>query len=205
MEGGIRVPTIASFMNGENRENEETSVPTSQLDLFPTLAELIDSKIEDLDNGLDGESFLDLMKKSDEPKKTDHERYFFHYCGSYLHGIRYLKDENNIFKIYYYKPKFISKNEYRCEFVCRCYGEYVNQLDPPEIYNLATDPYEDSPIDKLQPLYTELINKFNQAKTNHTKTIKSKVDHQLIFSKIIFNPLIQPCCGTWCSCKEFKD
>lgn len=38
MEGGIRVPTLISWTkNGENRQNEESNTPTSQMDLLPTL------------------------------------------------------------------------------------------------------------------------------------------------------------------------
>lgn len=76
-------------------------------------------------NNLDGESFLDLLKK--ENNSIIKKRFFFHYCGIYLHGARYLEDLDHIYKIYYYKPKFRSETDYRCEFICRCTEKYVNR------------------------------------------------------------------------------
>lgn len=202
MEGGIRVPAIISWPNnGENRQNEESSVVTSQMDLFPTLQELVDDK-ENSDH-LDGESFLDLLKKSDATKNNG--RFLFHYCGAYLHGGRYVEDAERIWKIYYYKPKFVSENEYRCEFMCRCTPEYTTHLDPPEIYNLATDPYENKPLDsgKQPGLFNELLGKFSEAIEKHKKTLKPGVEQQLTFSKIIWKPNLQPCCSLpFCTCRE---
>ena len=205
MEGGIRVPTIVSWTkSGENRQNEESNVPTSQMDLFPTLVELVDDK-GSLTNHLDGESFLDLLKK-DEP--VNKPRFFFHYCGAYLHGARYVEDLDHIYKIYYYKPKFRSENEYRCDFVCRCSGSYVNKLDPPEIYDLAKDPYESKPLNKTQQpgLFNDLINKFSNAISRHDKTLDKDVPCQLSFSNVIWKPNLQPCCGGFptCTCVEKK-
>ena len=204
MEGGIRVPTIVSYTkNGENIQNKESSVPTSQMDIFPTLVELVDDK-ENL-NSLDGESFLDLLKKSESMNSK--ERFFFHYCGSYMHGARYVKSLDQIYKIYYYKPKFVSENDYRCEFMCRCTESYVNKLDPPEIYNLATDPYENKPLNRTQQsaLFNELLAKFTNAINKHTKTLNPNVEHQLDFWSIIWLPHMQPCCTfPTCTCKEFN-
>lgn len=200
MEGGIRVPAIVSWpKNGENRQNEESKVVTSQMDLFPTLVELIGDK-ENLDN-LDGESFLDLLKINNT--NTSKERFLFHYCGAYLHGARYVQDQNHIYKIHFNKPKYVSETEFRCEFVCRCTDKYTNKLNPPEIYDLVNDPFENEKIEVNSNLFNELLLKFNDAIDRHKKTINTDVENQLSLSNIIWRPQLQPCCSfPFCTCRE---
>lgn len=79
-------------------------------------------------------------------------------------------------------------------------------MDPPEIYNLATDPFESKPISKTkQPgLFNELVQKFSDAINNHTDKLEKDVTNQMTFMNIIWKPHLQPCCGPFphCTCIE---
>jgi arylsulfatase A-like enzyme len=84
-EGGIRVPS-AIVWKDRFPAGAEVSVPTSQMDVFPTLlaAAGIDPP---RDRVLDGVDILPLLKEPGSGMVP--HRFMFHYCGMWLHAVRY--------------------------------------------------------------------------------------------------------------------
>ena len=84
MEGGIRVPTVAMWP-GKIPPGTVIDVPTSQMDVFATLAALLHLPLP-ADRIIDGVDIMPLLTgKSQSPP---HE-FLFHYCGDQLHAARY--------------------------------------------------------------------------------------------------------------------
>ena len=84
MDGGIRVPTVARYP-GVIRPSSVINYPTSMMDVFPTVAELLGA---DLPNRtVDGVSLMPLLRGTIQ--KPPHD-FLIHYCGDQIHGARYV-------------------------------------------------------------------------------------------------------------------
>ena len=90
-EGGIRVPTAISWP-GHIPADITIDVPTSQMDVLPTLLDIIDVT-PPRDRVLDGKSLLPLLtgRESRSPHAI-----MFHYCAHWLHAARYIPDTGTV-------------------------------------------------------------------------------------------------------------
>uniref|UniRef100_T1JQ24 Sulfatase N-terminal domain-containing protein n=1 Tax=Tetranychus urticae TaxID=32264 RepID=T1JQ24_TETUR len=198
VEGGIRIPGIISWPS-QLPEGVSYNHPTSQMDLLPTLIDLMNTTYpaED-DRELDGDSWTPWLTKAN-PEEYFQSRIMFHYCGVYLHGVRFAQDPSTIYKIYYYTPNYTKPAEKKCKFVCQCFGKHVIAHNPPIIYNIAIDPKEESPL----PHNQSLIDYVDQQVALHQSTLDPNVESQFSLSNSIWKPWMQPCCNPpFCSCKE---
>ena len=84
MEGGIRVPTLA-MMPGVIPAGSVVAMPTSNMDVMPTVAELSGAPLPS-DRIIDGRSMMPLL--SGKTRDATHEM-LFHYCGEDIHAARY--------------------------------------------------------------------------------------------------------------------
>ena len=84
MEGGIRMPT-AVMWPGKIKPGQDLDEPTSQMDILPTIANLINVPLPN-DRAIDGHDLLPLL--SGKQDITSHE-FMFHYCRSDIHAVRY--------------------------------------------------------------------------------------------------------------------
>ena len=81
-EGGIRVPTMIRYPPIVPR-GIEISVPTSAMDLFPTIASLAGVELPS-DRVIDGQDLTSLLKG--ETTASTHD-FLFHYCGKWLTAV----------------------------------------------------------------------------------------------------------------------
>ena len=86
---------------------------------------------------------------------------------------------------FYFTPKY-KVGEYKCQFVCMCFGDHVIEHNPPLFYNIAKDPAEDYLIDiNSSPRYQKIYQKINKAVELHKKSI-TYVESQFSFSNTIW-------------------
>ncbi|XP_031790864.1 arylsulfatase F [Piliocolobus tephrosceles] len=92
-EGGIRVPGIVRWP-GKVPAGRVIKEPTSLMDIFPTVASVSGGSLPQ-DRVIDGRDLMPLLQGS--ARHSEHE-FLFHYCGSYLHAVRWIpKDDNRSF------------------------------------------------------------------------------------------------------------
>ncbi|XP_023221651.1 steryl-sulfatase-like [Centruroides sculpturatus] len=198
MEGGIRVPTVVMWPN-KIPAKSVISAPTSQMDLFSTILNIIGVPLP-TDRFIDGKNILPLLQGKE--KKSPHQ-YLFHYCGHEIHAARYIpENEHAIWKIHYFTPKW-NPGTTECDFVCHCFGKFVNEHNPPLLYNIVEDPSENNPLDvNSNPRWLKLISHINKAVKKHKDSI-NVVPQQFSFINSIWIPWLQPCCNfPWCHCTD---
>ncbi|ELK30206.1 Steryl-sulfatase [Myotis davidii] len=83
-EGGIRVPGLLRWP-GVLPAGLEIAEPTSNMDIFPTVAKLAGSQLPE-DRIIDGRDLMPLLQG--ETQRSDHE-FLFHYCNFYLNAVRW--------------------------------------------------------------------------------------------------------------------
>ena len=83
-EGGIRVVGVAK-LPGVIPAGQDITVPTSQMDVFATIADLAEVQVPQ-DRVIDGRSMIPLL--SGKSKDTTHE-ILVHHCGTAIHAARY--------------------------------------------------------------------------------------------------------------------
>ncbi|XP_070112681.1 steryl-sulfatase isoform X2 [Equus przewalskii] len=83
-EGGIRVPGILRWP-GVIPAGLEIDEPTSNMDIFPTVAKLAGSPLPE-DRIIDGRDLMPLLQGKSQ--RSDHE-FLFHYCNFYLNAVRW--------------------------------------------------------------------------------------------------------------------
>ena len=87
--GGIRMPTVAMWP-GRIPSGTVIDVPTSQMDVFATLAALLHLPLP-ADRAIDGVNIMPLLTGKNQ--SPPHE-FLFHYCGDQLHAARYTPKGN---------------------------------------------------------------------------------------------------------------
>ena len=92
MEGGIRVPTVAMW-RGHIPSGSVVDLPTSQMDLYPTLLESVMSASVPTDRVIDGQNIYSLLQGKNS---TPPHRFLVHYCGTDLQAARFVH-QNGIF------------------------------------------------------------------------------------------------------------
>ncbi|KAF1574877.1 UNVERIFIED_CONTAM: Arylsulfatase D, partial [Eudyptes pachyrhynchus] len=199
-EGGIRVPGVFRWP-GVLLSGTVIDEPTSLMDIYPTVVHLAGGILPQ-DRVIDGRNLVPLLRG--RAQKSEHE-FLFHYCGSYLHAVRwYQKDSGAIWKAHYVTPIFHPPGAGACygKGICPCFGEGVTHHDPPLLFDLSRDPSEAKPLSAdTEPLFDTVIRKIGRAVEEHRRTL-TPVPEQLSLYNAVWKPWLQPCCGTfpfcWC-------
>ncbi|XP_008105369.2 arylsulfatase H [Anolis carolinensis] len=199
-EGGIRVPGIFRWP-GMLPANTVVDEPTSLMDVYPTITHLAGGILPQ-DRIIDGKNLFPLLQQ--KVKHSEHD-FMFHYCGSYLHAVRWhQKDTGALWKAHYVTPIFHPKDAGACygKGLCPCYGEGVTHHDPPLLFDLSRDPSEAVSLSaQTEPMFHAVIKQIEKAVEEHRRTL-TPVPQQMSFFNIIWKPWLQPCCGTfplcWC-------
>ncbi|NXP10267.1 ARSD Arylsulfatase, partial [Thinocorus orbignyianus] len=199
-EGGIRVPGLFRWP-GVLPAGRVIDEPTSLMDIYPTLVHLAGGILPQ-DRVIDGRNLVPLLRG--RVQKSEHE-FLFHYCGSYLHAVRWHeKDSGAIWKAHYVTPIFHPPGAGGCygRRFCPCFGEGVTHHDPPLLFDLSRDPSEARPLSAdTEPHFDTVIKKIGRAVEEHRRTL-TPVPEQLSFYNTLWKPWLQPCCGTfpfcWC-------
>ncbi|CAL4058737.1 unnamed protein product [Meganyctiphanes norvegica] len=187
-EGGIRVPGIFKWP-GVLKAKTVVNMPTSLMDLMPTLVDMADLTAMD-SKEIDGVSLSSILKGEDD--KTQRSL-LIHHCRKAIHAIRYIKD-SHIYKLHFVKYNWLSgTTDFGENDLCSCYGDHVTDIsDTPQLFDLSTDPYEDHPINDTDPLYTIIVNEMQQ----ELSAWQGKVTYppSILSNKLgtILNPFIQP-------------
>ncbi|XP_072024020.1 steryl-sulfatase-like isoform X2 [Amphiura filiformis] len=202
-EGGIRVPTVVSYP-GIIPAGLEASEPTHIIDALPTIADVVGIPLPE-DRVIDGKSMMPLLTNT--RTMSDHE-FMYHYCGGYMHGVRYRPREGSIsYKIVYMSVRLIP-GPHGVEgcfntYACQCYGSSTDYHNPPLVYDITNDPSESSPLDTHEPFVQDIIGKVGGALEVHKASL-SQVPYQFSLLRLLPRPWAQPCCGVFpfCSCRE---
>ncbi|KAK7905085.1 hypothetical protein WMY93_017692 [Mugilogobius chulae] len=224
-EGGIRVPGIFRWP-GRLPPGREVHEPTSLMDLYPTLKYLArDHRPDRQTNALelvclnpllsvlqtvDGHNLMPLLEGTSH--RSEHE-FMFHYCGVYLNAVRWHPPgSDSIYKAHLFTPNFSPEGAVGCyhTHVCMCHGDHVTPQTPPLLYELTSDPSESRPLSpQTDPRYYEALERVDRAVRAHGDTLREHVhpdgpSAQLSWSRIVWRPWLQPCCGTFpfCGCEE---
>ena len=173
--------------------------PTNTFDLFTTMTNLAGNTIPD-DRTIDSKDILPLLMQ--EESISPHE-YMFHYCGSALHAVRYRpRTGYTTWKAHFVTTIWLpGKQECtREDVVCKCFGDRVIHHDPPVLYNITNDPYEQHEIDPKQ--HQEVIEQIKEAMEKHKSGVKPVLS-QMKYPRNAWSPRLQPCCNfPYCSCVE---
>ncbi|NWQ76751.1 ARSD Arylsulfatase, partial [Columbina picui] len=199
-EGGIRVPGVFRWP-GVLPAGAVIDEPTSLMDIFPTVVHLAGGILPQ-DRVIDGRNLVPLLQG--RAQKSEHE-FLFHYCGSYLHAVRWhQKDSGAVWKAHYVTPVFHPLGAGACygKGICPCFGEGVTHHDPPLLFDLSRDLSEAKPLSAdTEPLFDIVIRKIGRAIEEHRRTL-TPVPEQLSLYNVMWKPWLQPCCGTfpfcWC-------
>ncbi|NXE80945.1 ARSD Arylsulfatase, partial [Cochlearius cochlearius] len=199
-EGGIRVPGVFRWP-GVLPAGAVIDEPTSLMDIYPTVVHLAGGILPQ-DRVIDGRNLMPLLQG--RAQKSEHE-FLFHYCGSYLHAVRWhQKDSGAIWKAHYVTPVFHPPGAGACygKGICPCFGEGVTHHDPPLLFDLSRDPSEAKPLSAdTEPLFDTVIRKIGRAIEEHRRTL-TPVPEQLSLYNVVWKPWLQPCCGRfpfcWC-------
>ncbi|XP_078001030.1 steryl-sulfatase-like [Glandiceps talaboti] len=153
------------------------------------------------DRVMDGKDLMPLMAKGSTV--SAHE-FMFHYCGAYLHAVRYRPREGkSTYKIFYATPNWTPGTE-GCfeEFVCQCWSPHVSHHDPPLVYDVTYDPSERNPLSNEDLRYTAIVERVKEAVGDHLATLED-VPLQYAYRKLWWYPWLQPCCNfPLCYCRE---
>ncbi|KAJ7319642.1 hypothetical protein JRQ81_019153 [Phrynocephalus forsythii] len=201
-EGGIRVPGIVRWP-GMVPANTVLDEPISLMDIYPTVAHLAGASVPQ-DRIIDGKNQIALLQGTEQ--HSEH-KYLFHYCGSYLHAVRwYQKESGAVWKAHYVTPKFEPLGAGGCyeAGLCPCFGKGVTHHNPPLLFDLSRDPSEATPLSPTsEPLFKMVLSHMEWAVEEHWKTL-TIVPEQLDGYNVMWKPWLQPCCGTFplCWCDE---
>ncbi|XP_056416785.1 arylsulfatase L-like isoform X7 [Hyla sarda] len=204
MEGGIRVPGILRWPN-VLPANAIIDKPTSLMDIFPTVVKLGGGMLPK-DRIIDGKDMMPLLQGF--VSISAHE-FMFHYCEEYLHAVRWQQTRiETVWKVHYISPKFSPEGAGACygSKFCTCSGEKVIYHVPPLLYNLSNDPSEKNPLSNDSELYREVLQTIQEAVVRHNATLHP-VPQQLYGLNNLWDPRLQPCCGTFpfCWCNKETD
>ncbi|XP_053436312.1 arylsulfatase F [Nycticebus coucang] len=204
-EGGIRVPGIIRWPE-KIPGGRSIDEPTSLMDIFPTLASVSGGTLPQ-DRVIDGRDLMPLLQG--DVQHSEHE-FLFHYCGSYLHAVRWHPRDNAraVWKVHYVTPIFQPPGAGACyeSHFCGCSGEEVTIHDPPLLFDLSRDPSESKPLTPdTEPLFKSVIKAAAAALRQHQASI-IPVQQQL--SQLNKDQIwLRPCCGVFpfCLCDKEEE
>ncbi|XP_075395877.1 steryl-sulfatase-like [Tenrec ecaudatus] len=193
-EGGIRVPGILRWP-GVIPAGQEVHEPTSNMDIFPTVAKLAGSPLPD-DRIIDGRDLMPLLQG--RSPRSEHE-FLFHYCNFYLNAVRWHpRGSTSIWKAFYFTPKFTPQGANGCfsTHVCFCHSHFVTRHDPPLLFDLSRDPRESTPLTpETEPRFHDILRAMQEAADGHRATLTAAPD-QLSVGNLLWKPWLQLCCST---------
>lgn len=107
-----------------------------------------------------------------------------------------------VWKLVLYEPDYLPGKQ-QCTFVCNC--AKAHQLNPPELFELTSDPGETKPLYiSSDEEYKIIVETMLKAKQEHKKSAVP-AESQVTFYKVMWWPHLQPCCNfPYCSCKDTK-
>ncbi|XP_070787029.1 steryl-sulfatase [Enoplosus armatus] len=204
-EGGIRVPGILRWL-GHIPGGRQVDEPTSNMDLFPTVARLSGASVPE-DREIDGHDLMGLLRGT--VQRSSHE-FLFHYCNTYLNAVRWHpQNSSSVWKAFYFTPNFYPLNEAACAHthVCFCTSDYVTHHDPPLLFDLSRDPSETTPrTPDTEPAFHAILATMEAAAEAHRRSVKP-AESQMSVGKVMWKPWLQPCCSTLgqlCQCQQDK-
>uniref|UniRef100_A0A384CCH1 Steroid sulfatase n=1 Tax=Ursus maritimus TaxID=29073 RepID=A0A384CCH1_URSMA len=204
-EGGIRIPGILRWP-GVIEAGLEIDEPTSNMDIFPTVAKLAGSPLPE-DRIIDGRDLMPLLQG--KTQLSDHE-FLFHYCNFYLNAVRWRpRNSTSVWKAFFFTPKFSPEGANGCfsTHVCFCHGQFVNQHRPPLLFDISRDPRERNPLSPTtEPRFHEIVDIMQEAADRHAQTLQ-EVPNQLSLGNVLWKPWLQMCCsssGLSCQCDREK-
>jgi len=192
-EGGIRVPLMFQWP-GKFKRGLVVNQPVSLLDIFPTILSLVrvsyDRAVEFPDNKLDGKDISKLLFG----RKNHVNREFFHYCGSNIHAVTLEEKEiGKVWKIHFIIHKDLSRPY-------QCYGDTVQKLRKPLIFDLVTGPSEDSPLLASDPNFERVWHLAASKAFEFNSTVDFNVPNQLSKEMNSFSLDQTLCCGDFPNC-----
>ncbi|XP_072674610.1 steryl-sulfatase-like isoform X1 [Canis lupus baileyi] len=200
-EGGIRIPGILRWP-GVIQAGLVIDEPTSNMDIFPTVAKLAGSPLPE-DRIIDGHDLMPLLQG--KTQHSDHE-FLFHYCNFYLNAVRWHpRNSTSVWKAFFFTPKFSPEGANGCfsTHVCFCHGHFVSRHHPPLLFDIAKDPRERTPLSPAtEPRFREILAVMQQAADRHAETLQA-VPNQLSLGNVLWKPWLQMCCsssGLSCQC-----
>ena len=188
-EGGLRVPTLARWP-GKIPHGTNITIPTSGLDIFPTILNIANAE-KPKDILLDGKDISETILGTEN--KLQAHRFIFHYCDKFVQAVTYADYKRaKIWKIHFAASK-IAMDRF-------CYGNDVDYYDQPLVFELGSDPGEQSPVDVNDAVLQNVLEETKEAMRVHSASIKP-VQSQL--SLQTFYPWMQLCCNPpLCYCQE---
>ncbi|KAI8505958.1 hypothetical protein Bbelb_163110 [Branchiostoma belcheri] len=203
-EGGIRMPTVVQWPR-KIKPGTVVTEATSQMDIFPTLAEILKAPLPQ-DREMDGRNILPLLGGAKQPSPHD---FLFHYCGDRLHAVRYRPRKGKVTWKAHYASYNWEPGTTRCgvdRLVCFCDVPFVTWNDPPLLYDVTNDPTEDRPISAdSNPKYREVLDVITKAVAEHKQNL-TEVPNQFRIPLFFPRPWLQPCCNfPYCNCQEEVD
>ncbi|KAM4798800.1 LOW QUALITY PROTEIN: steryl-sulfatase-like [Urocitellus parryii] len=194
-EGGIRVPGILRWP-GVIEAGLEIDEPTSNMDIFPTVAKLAGSPLPK-DRIIDGRDLMPLLQG--KSRRSEHE-FLFHYCNAYLNAVRWHPpNSSSVWKAFYFTPKFHPQGANGCfhTHVCFCLEGHVTRHQPPLLFDLSTDPGETRPLTpETEPRFWDILRAMQEAADRHTQTLSAAVPDQLSLGNTLWKPWLQVCCAS---------
>ncbi|XP_032908018.1 steryl-sulfatase isoform X1 [Catharus ustulatus] len=193
-EGGIRVPGLLRWP-GVVQAGASVDEPTSNMDIFPTIAKLADAQLPS-DRIIDGHDLLPLLQG--KVTRSKHE-FLFHYCNAYLNAVRWHPgNSESVWKVFFFTPNFSPEDSNGCydSHVCFCHGGFITRHDPPLLFDLSTDPEEKVPLTpETESRFYEILRVVHQAVDNHTRSLHA-VPNQLSWDNLLWKPWLQLCCSS---------
>ncbi|KAM5127318.1 steryl-sulfatase isoform 2-T2 [Callospermophilus lateralis] len=194
-EGGIRVPGLLRWP-GVIEAGLEIDEPTSNMDIFPTVAKLAGSPLPN-DRIIDGRDLMPLLQG--KSRRSEHE-FLFHYCNAYLNAVRWHPpNSSSVWKAFYFTPKFHPEGANGCfsTHVCLCLDGHVTRHRPPLLFDLSTDPRETRPLTpETEPRFQDILRVMQEAADRHTQTLSADVPDQLSLGHTLWKPWLQVCCAS---------
>lgn len=188
MEGGIRVPGLVMWPK-VLPASRIVSAPTMQMDIFTTIHSIVEQDLPE-NVTIDGRNILPLLKAQTE---TSPHEVMFHYCGTYLHGARFMDHGGRVYKVTFVTPKY-KPFETKCQFVCMCYGNHVIEHHPPIIEEYVDNPFNAYQLTPGQMPYIRILTAVNRAIEQHQNSL-TEVPSQFSLVNSIWKPWLQPCCN----------
>lgn len=144
-EGGVRVPFIARWP-GTLPEGLSVTTPAMTIDLFPTLAHLIDAPLPE--HPIDGRNIWPLL--SGETTESPQKAYFFWYRQNELHAVR-----SDRWKLYF--PHRYRTMIGQAPGADGIPGRYTHLDSGLELYDLVTDVQETQDVSENHPEVVEQL------------------------------------------------
>lgn len=144
-EGGVRVPFIARWP-GTLPEGLAVTTPAMTIDLFPTLAHLIDAPLPE--HPIDGQNIWPLL--NGETTVSPQKAYFFWYHQNELHAVR-----SDRWKLYF--PHRYRTMIGQAPGADGIPGRYTHLNSGLELYDLVTDVQETQDVSENHPEVVEQL------------------------------------------------